>query len=180
MNINIFYNIVKNLDYKDLPKFALISSDSHYVIKHYIKNLLEAKKIIWKWWRKYQLPKDVPTYDSSYPTEFLINKSYHLSNISIPNLQDYSDVWIMIRYYNGKYYIQFNRNNVELKHWQGFIIGRTDYYGNFFYLTIKEYLLCLKRFGKCLHPYTNDIWTVKKGRRYKVGKIDEHYNIYDM
>ncbi len=86
----------------------------------------------------------------------------------------------MVRYYNKKYYVQFNRDTVDAKHWQGFIIGKTDFYGGFYYLTLKEYLICLKRFGKCLHPFTNHIWEVKNGRRHKVGIIDENYNIYDL
>ena len=157
MNINILNQIMMHLDYQDLPNFALISHDTYYIVKYYQDRLIKAKNKIWKWWQNYQLPKDVPTYDNKYPSEFLINHSYHLSNIQIPNLIDYNDVWIMIRYYDGKYYIQFNRSDVPLKHWRGFIIARTDYYGSFHYLTLKEYLICLKRFQKCLHHYTNDI-----------------------
>lgn len=176
--IDILSIIISDLDGKNIIKFSLCSRYIFNILQNKIDQVIAVGKIS-NWWMKHKIPIDIPVYDHYESCEYLMNVSYRDSGCYIPNIQNSLTVMIMVRKFRGKRYLHFNRTTNQLKHWNGFIIGRTDVYGNFYYLNREEFLLCLKRYEQCLDPKTKLIWRkVGNQRRIVIGKIDKYYNIY--
>ncbi len=179
ININILCIIANKLDISSIKNFSLccqLTFDSTY----YIRKKIKAVMIIEKWWNYYKLPLGSQMIDHNKQVEYIINMKYENSGITIPNLLNPDNVWIMIKRYDGKYFILFNRDEFNEHMWRGFIIGKTDYDGNFYGLTHDEYLLCLKRYERCIDPETRTIWKKERmnRRRSIIGKVDENFNIH--
>ncbi len=119
---------------------------------------------------------------NDFGSDFLINYPYLKSGMNIPNLIYPQEIWIMQRYHESNIYIQFNRYADHLPYFQSFIIGKIDNDENFYKLNRNDFLICLKRYGRCIDPNTYIIWekTSKNKRRKIVGKIDKYYNIYTI
>ena len=177
-HIDILSIIISNLDNKNILKFSLCCSDIYNILREKIDQILAVQKIS-NWWINYMTPIDVSVYNHYEACEYLINITYKDAGCYIPNMVDPLNVMIMIRTFRGKKYLQFNRTNNQLEYWNGFIIGKTDKYGNFFDLHRNEFLLCLKRYEQCVDPRTRLIWRkVSDEPRKIIGKIDKYYNIY--
>ena len=176
MNINILYIICGKIGLLDIKNFALMSYEG-YMGSKVINRRISAAKTIYKWWKYYRLPNNVEVQETTF--EFMYNFPYITANCHIPNLIEPNNVIIMIRYYKMNNYIQFNRMDTELTDWHSFIIGKIDMEDKFIKLSREEFLICLKRFERCVEPSTGIIWrkTVNDRRRIKIGKIDEYYNV---
>lgn len=189
MYYNLYYKIINKIQISNYKKIALISKNIYCVVLKICEIKKNAIKIIENWWSKHKLPIHVIPYNHLLHCEYLINHRYQGTSPStastqcayyIPNLINFQNVWLMIRYYDKNHYIHFNRNEDNVHQYQGFIIGKTDYGQNFYKLTRNDFLICLKRYGRCIDPYTNIIWDYRNYKRKPIGKIDKYYNILPL
>lgn len=177
MYYNLYYLIIKKLPIASYKNFAIINYTAHQVTLDRIDAIKRAVKKIDSWWDRNKLPLDIETYNHMRHCEFLINFRYYQSRYAIPKLANSDNVWLMLRYFRGTYYIQFNRNEDNVHNHRGFIIGKTDYSQKFYKLKKQEFLICLKRYQSAVDPETNIIWLYENNRRSPIGRIDEYYNI---
>lgn len=180
MYYNLYYLIIRKIPIFSYRKLSLVNKEIYHVILNRIKEIKYSVKKIDNWWDKNKLPSDVIPYNHMVHCEFLINFRYNQSQYYIPNLLNSSNVWLMLRYYRGNHYIQFNRNEDNVHKHRGFIIGRTDINQRLHKLTQQEFLICLKRYHCCVNPKTNIIWVYKNNKRKPIGILDKCYNIHSF
>lgn len=180
MNINILSKIADYLGIKYYNYFSSVCKLTYGACKYQRRKIIAVNKIC-EWWENYKLPQDVGIYNlNNYDVEYLVNIKYINCGINWRNriINNPKNIYIMMRIYRNKIYVQFNRDEENVHNYRGFIIGHINNYYEFIELTHNDFLICLKRYGMCIDPKTKIIWykKINKPRRI-IGRIDENFNI---